>query len=220
MTDGFLLFSFSNMNTFKRVQYAGSLFVDKFEKVAGAHFVKPVAPILVLNGNIGKLTSFQTHAFLRHCSGLWDAIVYVPGAYEQTSRLIDIDIPNVYFLNRRTVKLKGVYFSGCAYTSLEDHMWIRDEFYKLNISGGHNKKIVAATYGIPCVSMAHSRDLPIKLTHVDEFYPCFNAWISGYTRGAKTHVYNNGVIGAYNARGPIDGLNDFDGSCGWRRDAF
>lgn len=202
----------------KRVQYASSLFVDMFEKVVGAHLVRPVAPTLVLNGNIGKLTSFQTHAFLRHCSRIWKDVIYIPGPYELGSKIEQIDIPNVHFLNNRTVKLYDMYFMGSSYTSLSDNKWILSEFSELREK---DDKIVATTFGIPSCTMLHSKDL-VKGEDVlvGDLYPCVNAWICGYTRGAKNVVFDNNVLAVYNARGPLCGKNDFDGSRGWVRDAF
>ena len=204
----------------RRVQYASSLFVDTFEKVVGAHLVKPCAPILVLTGNIGKLTSFQTHAFLGHCSRLWDSVLYVPGHYELSSPIIPINKANIHYLHNKSITINNIKFMGSPYLTKEDKEWVITEFSQTPVL----QSVVALTYSIPNNCMIHSEDAK-KTTIMTNFilgdlYPCVNAWISGYKRGAKTAIYENGVLAAYNARGHIGSDNDFQGKHGWMRDAF
>jgi hypothetical protein len=202
----------------KLIQYASSLFVDKFEKVVSAYLVKPVAPILVLSGNIGKHRSLQTGAFLQHCSRNWDSVVYVPGEYELSDGSLPFfNYPNLYYLNRDTSYINGVYFTGTPYLCFNERNWLINEISCLDSIKPDALKVVV-THGIPCLSLLggpyYDSDAYNKLE------PCVDAWISGFSRGAKTHLYDNGVIATFNARGPLDGLNDFDGKLGWSREAF
>lgn len=201
----------------KLIQYASSLFVDKFEKVVSAYLVKPVSPILVLSGNIGKHKSLQTYAFLQHCSRNWDTIVYVPGEYELSDKTLPVfNYPNLYYLNRDTAYINGMYFTGTPYLSLKEREWLIDEISCLETIKPTAIKVVV-THGIPCLSLLGGSYYDPDLDNSLE--PRVDAWISGFSRGAKTHLYDNGVIAAFNARGPLDGPNDFDGKLGWRRDA-
>lgn len=199
----------------KLIQYASSLFVDKFEKVVSAYLVKPVAPILVLSGNIGKHKSAQTYAFLQHCSRNWDTIVYVPGEYELSDTSVpDFNYKNLYYLNRDTAYINGIYFTGTPYLYYNERDWVINEVACLDSLKPHALKVVV-THGIPCLSLLGGS----FMDRYNEINPCVDAWISGYSRGAKTHLYDNGVVAAYNARGPLDGPNDFDGKLGWTREA-
>lgn len=184
----------------KRIQYASCLYVDTFEKVVGAHFVKPVAPILVLNGNIGRLSSYQTQAFINHCGRLWQKVIYVPGVYELSEPCRTFSRSNIHFLNNSRVLINGVCFIGTPYISKEDIMWFHDQY----ISRLPDKKIVALSHGKPALSYVKGLNL--------------DAWISGSTIGGSNRCFN-GISVAYNGRGSICGPNDFQGTKGWRRDA-
>ena len=200
-----------------KIQYTGSLHVDKFEKTIGIYFVKPVANILILNGNIGNPDKKQTKDFINYCSKLRRHVLYIPGPVElQTYSNINlmkeryITPKNVYILNNTSIRVNNVIFMATAY----DKYWLRKEFEKRKHEA---EKIVALTFILPDYNMIHPMD---KFTMRQEPPPPkFNAWISGYLRGAHTHIYPNTMVSAYNARGPIDGLNDFDQKLGWSRTA-
>ena len=200
----------------KLIQYTSSLFVDKFEKVVSAYLVKPCAPILVLSGNIGKNRSVQTDAFLQHCSRNWDSVVYVPGEYELSDSSVPVfNYPNLYYLNRDSAYINGLYFTGTPYLCFNESDWLINEIACLEAIKPDAKKVVV-TNGIPCLSLLGHYYYGSNYNRLD---PYVDAWISGYSRGSKTRLYDNGVIATYNARGPLDGPNDFDGKLGWRRDA-
>lgn len=205
------------MHRITKIQYTGSLHVDKFEKTIGIYFVKPVANILILNGNIGNPDNKQTKDFINYCSKLWSQVLYIPGPVElQTYSNINImkerciTPKNVHILNNTSIRLNNVTFIATAY----DKYWLRKEFEKRKHEA---EKIVALTFILPDYNMIHPKD---NFTMRQEAPPPnFNAWISGYLRGAHTHIYPNNMLSAYNARGPIDGLNDFEQKLGWSRTA-
>lgn len=187
-----------------RVQYASDLYVDSYEKIAGAHLVKPAAPILVLSGGIGRGSSFQTVAFLAHCSRLWDHVIYVPGRYDLEGRT---DFPlktesNVSVLMNSHIDLRsyGLRIMGTPHITDFDRDYLVRSFL---LSKESPMKLVAVTSRLP----ANPCLLP------------FNAWIGASRPGARTTLYNNGVLVAYNSRGHMAGPNDFTGEAGWRRDA-
>jgi hypothetical protein len=208
---------------YKRIQYCGSLFVDSYEKVIGAHFLKPVAPILLLNGNIGRLSSYKTHDFLRHCSRLWDSVIYVPGPYELAEYPLPcINLSNVHLLNNKTIHINNMNFLVSPYASLNDRNWLLSEFiHSLRTRKGD--KIIAVTHGIPSFKMLHSRDIDDYVYNEsleDYILPNVDAWVSGYSYGSKSMISRNGVYACYNTRGHIAYKNDFSGYEGWSREAY
>jgi hypothetical protein len=118
---------------------------------------------------------------------------------------------NVHILNNESLQINNVIFIATAY----DKYWLRKEFEKRRRQA---EKIVALTYILPDHNMIHPKD---NFTMRKELKPPpnLNAWISGYLRGAHTHTYPNNMVAAYNARGPIDGVNDFEQKLGWSRTA-
>jgi len=185
----------------RRVQYASSLYVDTFEKVAGAHFVKPTAPVLVLAGTIGKSSSFQTQAFLGHCSRLWRDVIYIPAVYDDVHKTSNV-ISNVHVLDNRVLEIGDVVFVGSQYRTTKDVCFVDSV---LEDSRYSDKRLVAVTSG----SVIDGR-WPL---------PPYNLWICGHKPGGRVLETRNGVLVAYNSRGSICGPNDFDGRHGWRRDA-
>jgi len=194
-------------NSVRRIQYASSLYVDKFPKVVGAHFVRPAAPTLVLAGRIGRLGSYQTQAFLAHCSRQWQNIIYVPDEYDLGPGSHDLgpgshDLPsNVHLLNNRQINIGAVGFIGSPYNST------RDRLFMINILAS------CADPSMHLVAVTSS-----SLVHANSILP-YNMWICGHNLGGRSLVSPNRVPFVYNARGPIDDENDFEGLYGWRRDA-
>ena len=211
-----------------RVQYTSSLYVDKFEKTVGAHFVKPAASVLVLNGNIGKPQNIQTYHFIRHCSQIWKDILYVPGTYEidgddyrnktDSMKQVYKSLPNVHVLYNSTKYIS--YIDTLFLGTINDKEWLRNKFTEKNEIHKKHTKFVALTHFTPDISMIHPVDKKYNISINYDIYPPVNAWLCGYNRGAHTHTYRNGVICAYNARGPIDGKNDFSERLGWSRSAY
>lgn len=218
----------NNIVKTSRVQYTSSLYVDKFEKTVGAHFVKPVASVLVLNGNIGKPQNIQTYDFMRHCSRIWKDVLYVPGEYEidggdygdKTNSMKQVykSLGNVHILHNSTKYISSI--DTLFFGTINDKEWLRRKFVEKNDMYKKHTKFVALTHYIPDISMTHPIDKKYNININYDVYPPVNAWLSGYSRGAYTHIYKNGVICTYNARGPIDGKNDFSQKHGWCRSAY
>jgi hypothetical protein len=217
------------------VQYASSLFVDKFEKSIGAHFVKPVAPILVLNGNIGQACNIQTFNFIRHCSRNWSTVLYIPGKYELESMYNE---EQIYYMKMKFKSFENVHvLHNEAFHSSDSNTIflgsIDNVHWLANTIGNYryyypSMKIVALTYYMPDKAMIHpvdrsAADLETDIYRLNNLnvanYLPVDAWICGYTRGANVQTLENGVVCAYNARGAIDGINDFDQKLGWCRSA-
>jgi hypothetical protein len=218
-------------NSYKqlRVQYASSLYVDKYEKVIGAHFVRPVAPILVLNGNIGKVDSEQMFHFLQHCSRLYSEVMYVPGSYEigngDLDKIIEKMKKNLYVLNNVHVLNNSIaYLEKYNITflgTMNDKAWLRDQFTTEKLFSNEKSRIVAVTHNIPNYKMVHPVDKYNSHNSKNyTVYPKLDAWICGYLRGSYSHTYQNGVRCMYNARGAIDGKNDFNRILGWSRSKY
>lgn len=126
-----------------RVQYASDLHLE-FGDSSFQHILKPVAPVLVLAGDIGRPDMDNYGNLLKYCSDNWDDVFVVAGNHEfynthpdkkwkwktpdtMQKRLDLCDAaasrsPNVHFLNRRTVMRDGVAFMGCTlWTDLSGH---------------------------------------------------------------------------------------------------
>jgi hypothetical protein len=202
-----------------RVQYTASLYVDTFAKASANHFVKPVAPILVLNGGIGRPESNQTKDFISHCSHNWDKVLYVPGSHElKQHRRIDLaqlrqlclPYSNVRVLSQETyvsMPYNTVFMAAPLQpvSEGEDMSWLLAEYNKWKDT---RYKLVILTAGRPrTATSGFEADL----------YPDVNAWISGHTHGAAYIEHENGVILAYNARGSLEGPHDMHGLNGWSR---
>jgi len=194
-----------------RIQYTSGLFVDLFEKTVGVHFVKPCAPILVLNGNIGYPGKVQTRDFLRYCSRSWDTVFYIPGTHELGTKGLD----NVGFMRHTVGGLENVFVlhneamlhrkSDTLFLGTHDdedwvHTWCK------NISPVDSNSVKVAVL---------SFKPPTNYEHITR--P--STWIFGNQIGGKQTVYKNGLLTAYNGRGRIDGTNDFTGDKGWSRSA-
>ena len=190
-------------NTICRIQYTSGLFVDLFEKTVGVHFVKPVAPILVLNGNIGRPDKKQTYDFIKDCSKKWSTVYYIPGKYEMDNSTIGFmrykysGLHNVIILHNEARLHSGTLFLGTS----NDMDWLKQWSKLITPATG---KIVALTHVSPTSSSTY---LP------------FSAWICGDKIGGKKFNNTNNILVAYNGRGRINGINDFGGIDGWTRDA-
>ena len=94
-------------------------------------FITPSAPLLILAGDIGSLYHInQLQNFLKKLCGAFEAVCYVPGNYEfytwKTSHPVSMDIllkrlhciaekiPNLYILNRSSIKIGNVCIAGCT----------------------------------------------------------------------------------------------------------
>jgi hypothetical protein len=200
-----------------RIQHVSGLYVDAFETSAGAHFVKPVAPILVLNGGIGR--GYQLRQFIQHCARNWDHVLYVPGDYELmhhghrigAEHELDVmlaDFPNAQLMTNYCAYIRSAntYFLGTPYLNLFDKWWLRDEMRKL-VDVESNVVIISS--GTPLIKRPSLETTPLA-----------DAWLFGGKTGGASISGPNGTIYAYNARGHIARENDFSGAAGWRRDAY
>jgi hypothetical protein len=200
-----------------RIQYTSSLYVDAFETSAGAHYVKPVAPILVLNGNIGR--GYQLRQFIQHCARNWDHVLYVPGDYElmnhghriAAEHELDVmlaDFPNTNLMTNYCYYIRSAdtYFVGTPYLNMLDKLWLRDEMDKL--VDVESNVVIVSSYA------------PLIKRPTLETMPLADAWLFGGKAGGTRIVGRNGSVCAYNARGHIARENDFNGAAGWRRDAY
>ncbi len=122
-----------------RIQYASDLHLEHYDKVAFQPLLRPVAPTLVLAGDVGRPDRSTYRQFLQYCSSNWRDIFVVAGNHElynsrhagnwkhmpvgsvdtvqkridQCQRIAD-EFNNVHFLNRRRVDRDGVAFIGCT----------------------------------------------------------------------------------------------------------
>ena len=220
-----------------RVQHVSSLYVDSFEKCAAAHFLKPVAPILVLNGNIGAPQNYQTNAFIGHCAKYWDTVFYVPGPWElKNNEELNIKEMNVLASKYNNVHVMG---NNSVFLSEYNTFFIgntlrtdtKTEFVKdvnsinnnLNTYATTDSKLVVLSHGLPYKTLVLPIDIEtetINNLQTPRINTYMNAWICGYSRGAAEYVSDNGTIYTYNARGHIAKANDFTGAHGWKRDAY
>jgi len=220
-----------------RVQHASSLYVDSFEKCAAAHFIKPVAPILVLNGNIGAPQNYQTNAFIDHCAKYWDVVLYVPGPLElknnaehnmKAMNALADKYKNVHLMADKTIHLSqyNTTFIGNILRTETKSEFNKDIATINSALDNHAKtdsKLVVLTHGIPHAELRLPLDTESeaqKYVSRPRINSYMNAWICGYSRGGSEYVTNDGIVYAYNARGHIAKDNDFTGTHGWRRDAY
>lgn len=129
--------------TYPPIQYASDLHLEFFPAVEFETLLKPVAPILVLAGDIGPAAggagAQRTRDFLAWCSERWRHVIWVFGNHEYyimyaqkkwsslpADRLLTMEeretavrgwlaaLPNVHFLQGETVALEGVRFFGAT----------------------------------------------------------------------------------------------------------
>jgi len=191
------------------VQYTSGLFVNTSDSISPAFYVKPVAPILALTGDIGLAKTKHTREFLKYCNRNWDTTLYVPGKYElkelaATAELCN-EFPNIRLLNRNTYvsAQNSVVFIGAPMVhdgADMDSLWIRSEFLNWR---DFPYKIVALTNGSPVKKGQNN------------VTPYVNAWVCGGREGSAQIRFDRGSILAYNNRGPYYyyGMNN------WTRDA-
>lgn len=112
-----------------RIQYASDLHLEFFDKTPFPPILKPVAPVLVLAGDIGRPDMRTYRDFMHYCSRNWDATFVVAGNHEfyngqklrhsaqvrmEMCETICGEWPNVHFMNRRRVEHEGVTFLGAT----------------------------------------------------------------------------------------------------------
>jgi len=177
------------------VQYTSGLFVDTSESISPAFYIKPVAPILALTGDIGLAKTKHTREFLKYCNRNWDTTLYVPGKYElkelaATAELCN-EFPNIRLLNRNTYvsAQNSVVFIGAPMVddgADMDSRWMRSEFLNWR---DFPYKIVALTNGSPVKKGQNN------------VTPYVNAWVCGGREGSAQIRFDSGSVLAYNNRG-------------------
>jgi hypothetical protein len=65
-----------------RIQYASDLHLELWTKVTFDETLEPVAPYLVLCGDVAKLNAPNLRQFLEYCSERWKLIFWIPGNEE------------------------------------------------------------------------------------------------------------------------------------------
>jgi hypothetical protein len=131
-----------------QVQYASDLHLEFFKGIDFATLLKPVAPILVLAGDIGPAGAQNTRDFLSWCSERWRHVIWVFGNHEYyimysqkrwkflepekvrtmaereaAARVWLAALPNVHFLQGETVDLEGIRFFGATlWTHVSDEV--------------------------------------------------------------------------------------------------
>jgi hypothetical protein len=113
-----------------RIQYASDIHLELSGRISATHLLQPVAPVLVLAGDIGDPTKDIYRDFLRECGRAWEHVVVIAGNHEfygaavrretVESRLAAARAAaaaagrNVHFLERERVILRGLAFLGCT----------------------------------------------------------------------------------------------------------
>lgn len=112
-----------------RIQYASDLHLEFFDKTPFPPILKPVAPVLVLAGDVGRPDMRSYRDFMHYCSRNWDAVFVVAGNHElyngkkrMHTALQRINLcnticgewSNVHFMNRRRIDYDGVTFLGAT----------------------------------------------------------------------------------------------------------
>lgn len=123
------------------IQYTSDLHLEFFPegKATFEELLKPVAPILVLAGDIGYPGAQRTRDFIAWCSDRWQHVIWVFGNHEYYTlasrkkwqyltpeRLPTMDereaatrvwlaaLPNVHLLQGETIELEGIRFFGAT----------------------------------------------------------------------------------------------------------
>jgi predicted phosphodiesterase len=136
--------------TLPPIQYASDLHLEFFPetKAAFEDMLKPVAPILVLAGDIGYPGAQRTRDFMAWCSERWRHVIWVFGNHEYyalrsqknwkhmpaeklpkmeereaLTRVWLSALPNVHFLQAETIELEGILFFGATlWTAVTDEL--------------------------------------------------------------------------------------------------
>jgi len=117
--------------------------------------ITPTAPILVLAGDIGNLYEYKKLLdFLTWCCDEFVAVLYVPGNHEFyrsynlpiqekyeldfTLKKIENQLPNLYILSRKCIRINDMYFAGCTLWSHFTHKYLPKFIVRIK---GFNKYI-------------------------------------------------------------------------------
>jgi hypothetical protein len=118
-----------SLRRFLRIQYASDLHLEFFDKTPFQPLLKPVAPVLVLAGDVGRPDMRSYRDFMQHCARNWDQVFVVAGNHElyngkklrhPAQMRLDMceticgEWSNVCFMNRKAVTWGGVRFLGAT----------------------------------------------------------------------------------------------------------
>ena len=125
-----------------RIQYASGLHLGRYFKTPFPPILSPIAPILLLAGNIGRPDQRIYRDFLHYCSRSWKHVIVVAGPDELYSTALtqvsverrlaqcaDVisEFQNVHYLDRDSVVCEGVHILGATLWSApkeEDYRYI------------------------------------------------------------------------------------------------
>ena len=171
-----------------RIQYASDLHLELVDKTPFQPILKPIAPVLVLAGDIGRPDRRSYADFLHYCSRNWDAVFVIAGnheLYNSTSAdkwryLLPYNIhtaeerlsmcekiadkfPNVQFLNRRRADYGGIAFLGA--TLWTDTHGVEHEAHRMN-----DYRMIAT--GLDAVTR------PLQVTDTQAWHDMDRAWLA------------------------------------------
>ena len=135
-----------------RVQYASDLHLEFLgDKPVFQKLLKPVAPMLVLAGDVGRPDKRSYKDLLYHCSRNWDNVVVVAGNHEyyggvaekrlEQCREAAAQFANVHFLERDRVTCHGVTFLGCTLWSHNAPQDAMNDYRMIRLEGGGTKPL-------------------------------------------------------------------------------
>lgn len=149
-----------------RIQYASDLHLEIWDKTPFPPILTPTAPVLALAGDIGRPDRQSYRDFLKYCSANWDHVVVVAGNHElynsgkpvkfmdtaaerlRACEAIASWFPNVHFLERGRVDIRGVRFLGCTlWTDLSDAAAASEARYSMTdyraiaVQDGEDKRV-------------------------------------------------------------------------------
>ena len=181
-----------------RIQYASDLHIDYIEKQEDIdNLIQPSdSDILVLAGDIGSLYKYtQLKNFISNLNDRYKVIFYIPGNHEFYTikdieplplkilfgRLYQLEkhIPNLYILNRSSIKIKNYCFIGSILWSYipEDKIYpyfrVRIKDFNKFLYNKHNYQDIM--YINNMIEICQKEKLtPIIITHYPPSYKCLN----------------------------------------------
>ena len=142
------MFRMSNaMRRTLRVQYASDLHLEFLgDKPVFPSILKPVAPVLVLAGDVGRPDKRSYRDLLFHCSRNWEDVIVVAGNHEfyggvaekrlEQCRMTAAEFANIHFLERDRVVRKGVTFLGCTLWTHDAPQDVMNDYRTIRLEGG------------------------------------------------------------------------------------
>jgi hypothetical protein len=129
-----------------RIQYASDLHLEFLgDKPVFQTLLKPVAPVLVLAGDVGRPDKRSYRDFLFHCSRNWNDVIVVAGNHEyydgvaekrlEQCRMTAAEFGNVHFLERERVVRQGVTFLGCTLWSHNAPQDVMNDYRVIRLDG-------------------------------------------------------------------------------------